>query len=124
MKYRLHKYVWSKSVVTVQHDWSFIGPLGGLNLHASISDYGTACGLEFHRSRSCWHQPPEAPSHTRCWLTDEPCWHEGTSLYATENIWPMVEPLLRDGNHEAIFLILEREADQHFAEFQSPAVAQ
>ena len=59
--------------------------------------------------------PDEPPSQVPCWLLKVPCWHDGTSLYATDTLWPMVEGYLRGGEHEQIFRLLEWEADRVFA---------
>jgi len=51
------------------------------------------------------------------------CWHDGTSLYATEHLWPIIEAYLRSGEHERIFLFLEHEADDRFG-FSREAVGE
>lgn len=75
-----------------------------------------SCGLEIHYAAG--HVPEyldgNAPTNTDCWLIGGRCWHDGTSLYATESLWPMIESWLRIGDHEAIFRCLEREADERF----------
>lgn len=65
------------------------------------------CGLELH---SIYPKGDDAPDHIDCPLTGGRCWHDGTSLYASETLWPHIQPYLRDGDHETIFKILEREA--------------
>ncbi len=114
--FRQHTYKWSKPFMSVRHEWSLIGPRGGIHFHASQRpEYDAAdaiCGLEFHRYE---RQGDNAPSHTPCWLLGAPCWHDGTSLYAGETLWPRIEPLLRAGNHDAVFRILEREYHEHHA---------
>ena len=118
MRFTNHKYTWSKPFMSVRHQWEFVGPEGGIHLHVSIGDpkYGDpSCGLEFHRASWSMRRPPEdAPSQTKCWLIGGPCWHDGTSMYASEHVWPLVKPLLRENNHEAIFRFLESEYDAHF----------
>jgi hypothetical protein len=113
-----HKYEWSKPFSSVRHNWSLRGPRGGINFHASITDngdYDPSCGLEFHRDfdPTNGHQ---AAHHKNCWLTGGKCWHEGTSLYASEHVWPYVKHCLRTGDHEAIFRFLEGEYNNHFAQ--------
>jgi hypothetical protein len=104
--------------MSVRHQWEVIGPDGGIHLHVSIGDPqygGPSCGLEFHRAAWSSRKPHgDAPSQTKCWLIGGPCWHDGTSMYASERIWPLVEGMLKDGDHEAIFRVLEREYDNHF----------
>ena len=114
--YRHHKYTWACPFGSVYHDWSFVGPLGGVNFHVSLTKgYDTTAGLEFHHSDACHYRDDRAPDHITCPITGGRCWHDGTSLYAIEHLWPLIEADLRDGDHEAIFLRLEREADEHFA---------
>lgn len=112
-----HKYGWSKPFGSPRHQWSFLGPVGGVHFTASYFKDGEppACGLEFHHTRAAGLYPDEAPHHTKCWLTGEPCWHDGTSLYASETLWPMIEPILRSGDHETIFRFLEQEYDRRFS---------
>lgn len=117
-KYKHHKYTWSKPFSSVQHRWELVGPMGGIHFHVSVTDgYDPSCGLEFHHTRACGLRTHEAPDNLRCRLTGEPCWHEGTSVYASGQIWPFAEPYLRTGAHETIFRRLEREADEHFSKF-------
>ena len=120
-RYRHHAYKWHKPFTSAKHQWSFIGPKGGLNFWALMSFKISkdnwapdSAGLEIHYSRG--HQPDtdRAPDHTNCWLTEEPCWHDGTSLYATETLWPMIKPMVKYGDHETIFRLLEGEADRYF----------
>lgn len=114
-RYRHHKYTWSKPHMSVNHDWSLVGPIGAVNFHVSMTPgYSASAGLEFHHTEAASYRCEEAPDHTSCPLTGGRCWHDGTSLYAMETLWPVIETLLRSGNHEAIFEVLEVEADRHF----------
>lgn len=111
-RYAHHKYTWSKPFASVRHMWELVGPDGGLHFHVSLTpNYEPSCGLEFHHRNKTGD---EAPSQTNCWLVGGPCWHDGTSLYASETLWPRIEPMLRSGDHETIFRILEEEADDRF----------
>jgi hypothetical protein len=121
MKFRNHKYEWSKPYSATRHQWSLIGPIGGVSFSASIMDKtdfpDPTCGLEFHHSQRAgeiYSISQEAPHHSPCWLLGEPCWHDGTSLYASETVWPMVEVYLRTGDHDQIFKVLEWEYCRHF----------
>jgi hypothetical protein len=108
-KYRHHKYTWVKPFDSAHHRWEVIGPIGAIHFHVSLYQGQPSAGLEFH------HISGEgAPHHINCPLTGGRCWHDGTSLYANETVWPIVEPMLRCGDHEAVFRFLEREADRHF----------
>src|ERR1700743_3555732 len=118
MKYRHHKYTWSKPFSSVRHNWEFVGPVGALNFHASLTpNYDPSCGLEFHHTDRCNYAPERAPDHVDCPLTGGRCWLDGTSLYASEQVWPFVESYLRVGDHDAIFRFLEEEANQHFERY-------
>lgn len=110
MKFKHHKYTWSKPFLSVRHCWEFVGPAGAVHFTASLTEnYGTTAGLEFH------HLSGEgAPDHLDCHLTGGRCWHDGTSLYASESVWPAVEPMLRHGDHDGIFRLLEWEYERHF----------
>ena len=55
-----------------------------------------------------------APNHLNCPVTGGRCWHDGTSIYASERVWPIVQSFLKSGEHDKIFLFLEREADCRF----------
>jgi hypothetical protein len=36
MKFRHHKYTWSKPFGSAKHSWEFVGPEGGISYNASI----------------------------------------------------------------------------------------
>lgn len=115
-RYRHHKYSWEKPFTNVRHTWSFIGPRGGVHFHVSIlGEYGDSAGIEYHCFEPRDYQRGDPPSHLDCWLTKGRCWHDGSSLYAIETIWPVVQSLLPGGQHEAIFQYLECIADEQFA---------
>lgn len=96
-----------------KHTWSVVGPLGGVHIWASVAPeipgfyreerfYG---GIEVHWRNphyDGWHDP-EKPHHDDCWLTGGPCWHDGSSLYFSEHLEPMLrhapEPF-GEGIHE------------------------
>lgn len=112
-----HKYTWTKPFGSVRHCWELVGPEGGVHFHVSLIDkYPPSCGLEFHHTK---RNEDRAPGTTQCWLTGGPCWHDGTSLYASETLWPMVEPMLRSCDHELIFKVLEREYADRFGKSEA-----
>lgn len=122
-RFRDHKYQWTHPFSSTRHQWSLVGPVGGISFHVSIMDDAQqfpdpTCGLEFHHSSraeaGAYLRDGQAPHHAPCWLLGEPCWHDGTSLYASEGVWPRVEWLLARGDHLAIFAILESEYTRHF----------
>jgi hypothetical protein len=116
-KFRHHKYTYSNPFGSPRHHWELVGPEGGIHFHVSLTKgYDPSCGLEFHHAARAGYRRDEAPDHINCPLIGEPCWHDGTSLYASETIWPMVEPMLRSGDHEAIFRTLEHEYSRRFDE--------
>lgn len=114
-RFRHHKYIWTKPFGSVRHHWELVGPDGGVHFHVSINEqYGDSCGLEFHHGLRCGFYKDRAPDHINCPLLGGPCWHDGTSHYASEHVWPLVKPLLRGHEHEAIFRFLETEYDNRF----------
>ena len=104
------KYTWSKPFGNARHNWELVCKDGGLNFHVTMGGgFGISAGLEFHHLTG-----DGAPHRVDCPLTGGRCWHDGTSLYASETLWPHIEPYLKTGDHEKIFKILEREARMHF----------
>lgn len=121
MKFRDHKYEWTRPFDQVRHQWSLRGPKGGISFHVSLWEGkdaekhdrfgGPTAGLEFHHG----YDPTggqEAAHHAQCWLLKGPCWHDGTSLYASETLWPMIRATMPD--HRAILAMLEHEYTRHF----------
>lgn len=116
-KFRHHKYTFSRPFGSGRHVWQVVGPVGAVHFHASMpvgQMHEAACGLEFHHTRASGVHPDEAPHFTRCEITGEPCWHDGTSLYASETLWPKIKPCLESGNHDAVFTLLEAEYESRF----------
>ncbi len=117
-KFLDQKYTWQRHWKCTKHQWSFRGPDGGIHLHVSIMDDDAkfpdpSCGLEFHHHRQPYSEL-EASHHSTCWLTGQPCWHDGTSLYASETVWPRVKFMLERGDHADIFRYLESIYFEHF----------
>lgn len=114
---RHHKYVWTKPFTFPRHEWSLVGRYAAISFHVQPStEYGDTAGLEIH-----YFDPPEymkeyPPSHIDCPYTGGRCWHDGTSLYASETLWPMIQPMLRSGDHETIFNVLDGEYRRRFAD--------
>lgn len=112
MKFAHHKYTYSKPFGSERHNWELVGPNGAVSFHTTIVDrekYAPKAGLEFHHRSG-----NDAPSQLNCPLTGGLCWHDGTSLYATESLWPQVESHLSNGDHESVFRILEWEYEKRF----------
>ena len=110
MEFGHHLYQWSKPFTNVRHEWSVIGAKAAIQFHVSINErYGDTAGLEIHYFEAPAYMRDRAPSQMKCVLTGSRCWHDGTSLYATETLWPIIQPMLRSGDHETIFHVLESE---------------
>jgi hypothetical protein len=115
MKFNHHKYTYSRPFSSASHVWELVGPNGAIHFHVSImpdsTKYSPTAGLEFHHTSG---DGKTAPSQLNCNLTGGACWHDGTSLYATESLWPQVQQYLRTGDHESVFRLLEWEYEKHF----------
>ena len=79
--------------------WWMKGPSGAIHIWAQFMDpdsppaFGDACfgGVECHYPRKPYeHCPDEAPIKD-CWLTGRDCWPDGSSLYFSERLQPLVE---------------------------------
>lgn len=76
-----------------QHTWTAVGEHGAIHVWAVPSgDYGASPyrerfygGIEVHSLTG-----EGEPSHSACWLLNAPCWHDGSSLFFSENIEPML----------------------------------
>jgi hypothetical protein len=110
MQFANHTYTWSKPFTNVRHEWSLTGPHMAISFHVSLNEqYGDSAGLEIHYFDAPIYMKDRAPSHLDCKHTGGRCWHDGTSLYATDTLWPMIKPILKSGDQEVIFRILEGE---------------
>jgi hypothetical protein len=47
-------------------------------------------GVEVHSPKPMYDFGDGKPHHENCWLLKAPCWHDGSSLYFSENIEPMI----------------------------------
>lgn len=124
MRFRAHKYTLTHPFMSTRHHWEVVGPIGGVHFHVSIMDDDEkypdpSAGLEFHHAFDPT-RGQEAPHHLDCPVTGGRCWHDGTSLYASETLWPVIKCDLQGGDHRAIFRILEVEYDQHFKQYERP----
>lgn len=119
-KFRGHKYRYEHPFTSHNHWWEVRGPQGGVHFHASIMDDATSypdpsCGMEFHYAISPYGNQ-RAPDHVNCPITGGRCWYDGISKYANETLWPMIEPMLKSGDHQAIFRVLEGEYERRIEE--------
>jgi hypothetical protein len=106
-----HRYTRTTPFNSPRHLWELVGPKGALSFSASFYKVGAppSCGLEFHHLSG-----DGVPDHIACPLTGGWCWHTGTSLYASEHVWPEIEDLVRRGDHDSVFEVLEGEYRRHF----------
>lgn len=91
-----YRYELTEFVGTWTHRWVIVARHGAVEFwvrqHLGMPNLDDSAGLEMH-----WRVPPphmetEAPSHDKCHsLGGPPCWHDGTSLYATEQLLPLVD---------------------------------
>lgn len=96
--------------------WIVVGKEGAVDFHCSHTDFadcqspwpqslGRTGGLEVHYSVPPDYMRDKAPHHEHCWILGGKCWHDGSSLYASEVLIPLLE---RDGE-EAIWRQLQHE---------------
>jgi hypothetical protein len=113
LRYRHHKYTWTNPYKqSVRHSYEFVGARGGIHFHATLTEgHGVCAGIEVHYRYPQVHMKDDAPSHLDCWLIKGNCWHDGSSLYASDTLWPRIEQHLKAGDHQSVFRILEVEAD-------------
>lgn len=116
-KFSHHRYEYTNRF-SPRHMWEIVGPEGGVHFHASLTKgYPPSCGLEFHHNQAAWlrmGRDNEAFHHRNCPLLGGPCWHDGTSLYASETLWPIIKSALERGDHDSVFRCLEREYNDRF----------
>jgi len=86
-----------------------IGPLGAVDFHghkpspggvAILKEHGfdtPTCGLEYHRQTAPDYRLDAPADFESCWLTGKPCWSDGTSLYASEYLYPLWKAVGTEG---------------------------
>ncbi len=91
--------VWTYKVVLrggyITHLWSLANEDGGIHISANISEWTRGGrewmgGCETHYAKCPDYMDPDKPSHEHCWVLGTPCWHDGSSLYFSENVAPML----------------------------------
>jgi len=103
---------------TFETRWVLVGPHGAMDFHCTnvsvVRAYGfDRCGgLETHYRTPPDYMRDREPSHEHCWMLGGKCWHDGSSLYASEVLIPLLE---RDGV-EAIWRQLDREYVERFGD--------
>lgn len=76
--------------------WHMAGPSGGIHIWAQAAEFKYLDerfigGVEVHYKKKPHEHSPDEPPIKNCWLTGCDCWPDGSSLYFSENIAPMVE---------------------------------
>ena len=122
MKYR-SEYKYTRRFGHPNHVYLVIGRHGAIHFHvteypeetrrASPSMPQFSAGLEIHHRQPPDYMEDQPPSHDECWAIKAPCWHDGTTLYAEETLLPIWLSMRDDP--EAVFRMLEREADERWA---------
>lgn len=83
-----------------------IGPRMAVDFHFSeIGGWDVTAGLECHYKVPPSYLKGKKPFDEHCWLTGVRCWGDGTSVYATEYLYP----LFREGTLDEFWPILEEE---------------
>ena len=87
-----------------------LGPDMAIDFHFSIieEDWGPNAGLEMHYKIRPAYLAGQEPFANQCYLTGGMCWGDGTSLYATEWLYPLVVHW-RGSEVEIDWAILENE---------------
>jgi hypothetical protein len=89
--------------------WIICGPSGAVDFHVSHAwvalDFPCSGGIETHYRQPPAYMKDDDPSHDHCWILGGKCWHDGSSLYASEVLIPILE---RDGEF-GVWAQLERE---------------
>lgn len=83
--------------------WSLVGSDGGVHIWAQFMPekslilgerlYG---GVEVHYRKKPYDHMPDNPIHEKCWLLNGPCWHDGSSLYFSEKLQPLIDDYFDD----------------------------
>lgn len=108
-----------------RHIWTLKGPKGAIHIWAMenseewVAIFGDrfSGGVERH-SPTPVYSFDTAPHQEHCWLLEGPCYHDGTSLYFSENIAPMLprKPLFSDGVVEYINSVMRDLYASNFGE--------
>jgi len=98
-----------KVVTDYETRWAVIGPAGAVDFHCNNVSIGHGIdwigGIEEHRREPDKYQVGKPPDHTDCRLLEGNCWHDGSSLYASE----VLIPILKQRGEDALWTQLEAE---------------
>lgn len=80
-----------------RHIWFIVGEKGGVHIWATekSKELSDRFGGRFYGGIEChWRQAQHGEaevSHDHCWLLKGPCYHDGSSLYFSDHIEPMLD---------------------------------
>lgn len=82
-----------------RHMWTAVGEKGGIHIWAQphLPDFAERWGEKFfggiekHSKVAMYEYNAGKPDHKDCWLLKCPCWHDGSSLYFSERIGPLLQ---------------------------------
>lgn len=103
------EYVVKFSAGKWRHDYRVVCVLGGINFHYT-DGYDNSAGLEVHYRTPPDYMKENAPSNSPCSLIGAPCWHDGTSLYASE----FLLPIIKGAKLDEAFNVLTNECAKRF----------
>jgi len=98
--------------------WAVVGERGGVHVWAQrlpkesfehtpgLWDYPFYGGVEVHRRTPAEYDSIE-PSHDNCWLLDAPCWQDGSSLYFSDNMSPVLNNLGLESDGATFYALAE-----------------
>jgi hypothetical protein len=83
------------------HMWTLSNADGAVHIHGWMHEspsYGREWlgGIEIHSPKQLYGSEPADPTQKHCWLLDGPCWHDGSSLYFSEHLAPLLERYASD----------------------------
>jgi hypothetical protein len=100
--------------------WSLANESGGVHI-CSWRPMGVPNkwygGIEIHSPKQLYGDEPSKPDHEHCWLLQQPCWHDGTSLGFSETVASALpyEGLEFEVHHHAYVLsVLKNWHERHF----------
>lgn len=87
--------------------WAAVGSAGAVHIWAqqNADDFAERYGDRYIGGVEChWPADPDSAQHANCWLLKSPCRHDGSSLYFSEYIGPMLSPENVEGENIAIYM--------------------
>ena len=102
-----YAYQKSDKAGSARHTWSLVGPDGGVHIWAqeNSEDIALRFGDRYFGGIEChWPAGVDEVHHAECWLLKGPCRHDGSSLYFSERIGPMLSPDNIEGENIASYM--------------------